>query len=45
MAVLAPAVESGTAGVREVAAGLRAFRRTHGLRGVTIRELIDEGPH
>ena len=43
VAVLAPAVESGTAGVREAAADLRAFRRTHDLRGVTIRELIDEG--
>jgi len=43
VAVLAPSVESSMAGVREAAAGLRAFRRTHGLRGVTIRELLDDG--
>jgi prevent-host-death family protein len=43
VAVLVPPVESGTVGVREAAAGLRAFRSTHGLRGLTIRELIDEG--
>jgi len=43
VAVLAPLVESGSTGVREAAAGLRAFRSGHGLRGLTIRELIDEG--
>ena len=43
VAVLAPAVESGTAMVREAVAGLRAFRDRHDLRGVTIRELIDDG--
>lgn len=43
VAVLAPPVESGTAGVREAAAGLRAFRSRHDLRGLTFRELIDEG--
>lgn len=43
VAVLTPPVESGTPGVREAAAGLRAFRRGHALRGVTIRQLIDEG--
>ena len=43
VAVLGPAVEKGNGGVPEVAAGLRAFRRSHGLRGLTIRDLIDEG--
>ncbi len=43
VAMLVPPVASGTPGVREVALGLRAFRRGHGLRGLTIRELIDEG--
>ena len=45
VAVLIPPVESSTAGVRDAVAGLRDFRRTHDLRGVTIRELIDEGRH
>ena len=43
VAVLSPPVASGTAGVREAAAGLRAFRNGHHLHGVTIRQLIDEG--
>jgi prevent-host-death family protein len=43
VAVLVPPVESGLAGAHEAAAGLRAFRRSHGLRGLTIRQLIDEG--
>jgi len=43
VAVLAPPVESGMAGVHEAAAGLRAFRSSHDLRGLTIRELIEEG--
>jgi prevent-host-death family protein len=43
VAVLSPLVESGMAGVPEVAAGLRAFRSGHSLGGLTIRELIDEG--
>ena len=43
VAVLVPPVSSGTPGVREAAIGLRAFRRGHGLRGLTLRELIDEG--
>ena len=43
VAVLAPPVESAMAGVREAAAGLRAFRGRHDLRGLSIRELIDEG--
>ena len=43
VAVLVPPAGSDTAAVREAAAGLRAFRATHDLRGLTIRELIDEG--
>lgn len=43
VAVLAPPVESGMAGVHEAAAGLRAFRSRHDLGGLSIRELIDEG--
>jgi prevent-host-death family protein len=43
VAVLSPPVESGTAAVPDVAAGLRVFRSGHSLGGVTIRELIDEG--
>jgi prevent-host-death family protein len=31
--------------VREAAEKLRAIRKKHPLRGVTIRELIDEGRH
>jgi prevent-host-death family protein len=43
VAVLAPPIESGWTGARDAAAGLRAFRSAHDLRGLTIRELIDEG--
>jgi prevent-host-death family protein len=43
VAVLVPPVSSGTVSVKEAAAGLRAFRARHHLRGVTIRQLIDEG--
>jgi prevent-host-death family protein len=43
VAVLAPPAESSMAGVGAAVAGLRAFRSTHNLRGLTIRELIDEG--
>ncbi len=43
VAVLTPPARSGTTGVRETVAGLHAFRERHDLRGVTIRELIDEG--
>lgn len=43
VAVLTPPAGSGMAGVREATAGLRAFRGSHDLRGLTIRELIDEG--
>jgi len=43
VAVLTPPVAGGTAAVGDAAAGLRGFRSRHGLRGLTIRELIDEG--
>jgi prevent-host-death family protein len=43
VAVLVPPAESGMAGVSEAVAGLRAFRSAHNLRGLAIRELIDEG--
>jgi prevent-host-death family protein len=43
VAVLIPPAGGGTEVVRDAAAGLRAFRAEHDLRGVTIRELIDEG--
>jgi prevent-host-death family protein len=43
VAVLSPPAGAGTAAVREAIAGLRAFRAGHQLRGMTIRELIDEG--
>lgn len=43
VAVLVPPVSSGTVSAHEAVAGLRAFRARHRLRGVTIRQLIDEG--
>jgi prevent-host-death family protein len=43
VAVLVPPTRTGTPAVRDTVAGLRAFRARHALRGVTIRELIDEG--
>lgn len=43
VAVLAPAAVGSAVGVREAIAALRAFRARHGLDGVTLRELIDEG--
>jgi prevent-host-death family protein len=36
-----PGVDRRAAGV--AAAGLRAFRSTHRLAGVTVRELVEEG--
>jgi prevent-host-death family protein len=45
VAVLVPPASSGTTSVREAADGLRAFRARHQLRGVSIRELIEEGRH
>ena len=43
VALLVPPTRTGTPAVRDTVAGLRAFRTRHALRGVTIRELIDEG--
>lgn len=43
VAVLVPASPSSPAAVVSAIAGLREFRRTHRLEGVTIRELIEEG--
>lgn len=43
VAILGPPARSDSASVSETVAGLRAFRRRHDLRGVSIRELIDEG--
>jgi prevent-host-death family protein len=43
VAHLVPAGAPDRAGVRSAAAGLRSFRATHPLNGVTIRQLIDEG--
>ena len=43
VAVLMPPSGPAAATVREAVAGLRAFRASHPLRGVTIRDLIDEG--
>jgi prevent-host-death family protein len=43
VAVLAPASPASSMTPAEAIAALRAFRRTHKLAGVTIRELIDEG--
>ena len=43
VAILAPARAERSAAFRETAAAVRAFRASHPLRGVTIRELIDEG--
>ena len=42
VATLVPAREP-RAGAAAAAAGLLAFRRTHRLGGVSIRELIEEG--
>ena len=43
VALLVPPTRTGTPAVRDTVAGLRAFRARHALRGVTFRELIDEG--
>ena len=43
VAVLVPARPQGAVAVRDAIAGPRAFRRTHRLDGITVRELIDEG--
>ena len=43
IAVLAPPDAERIATVNDTATALRAFRRSHPLRGLTIRDLIDEG--
>ncbi len=43
IAFLSPADADNIVSVREAAADLRAFRATHRLDGLSIRELIDEG--
>jgi len=43
VAVLGPATRTSTQATREAVAGLRAFRATHRLGGLAIRDLIDEG--
>jgi prevent-host-death family protein len=43
VAVLGPPTARSSIGTAEAIAGLRAFRASHSLAGVTIRELIDEG--
>jgi prevent-host-death family protein len=43
VAVLAPASARPAQTVNAAIAGLRAFRRTHPLEGLSLRELIDEG--
>jgi antitoxin (DNA-binding transcriptional repressor) of toxin-antitoxin stability system len=43
VAKLVPANGSGKTSAAEAIAGLRQFRRKHKLRGLTIRQLIEEG--
>jgi prevent-host-death family protein len=43
VAVLSPASKRSGRAAAEAVAGLREFRRTHRLSGVTVRQLIDEG--
>lgn len=43
IAVLGPASPQSTRTTREAISALRAFRRTHPLNGLSLRELIDEG--
>ncbi len=43
VAVLTPASPPSAQTASDAIAGLRSFRRTHRLDGLTIRELIDEG--
>ncbi len=43
VALLVPALTRSQLSVREAVSGLRAFRASHRLDGLTIRELIDEG--
>ena len=43
VAVLGPPSTRSSTAAADVITGLRAFRKQHQLREVTIRELIDEG--
>jgi prevent-host-death family protein len=43
VAVLGPVSTRPTRTARDAIVGLRAFRRTHSLEGLSLRELIDEG--
>jgi prevent-host-death family protein len=43
VAVLCPAGRSERRPVKEVIAELKRFRRAHPLKGITIKELIEEG--
>ena len=43
VAVLAPATPRPSRSIQEAITALRAFRRTHALAGLSLRELIDEG--
>jgi prevent-host-death family protein len=43
VAVLSPASKRSDRATAEAVAGLREFRRTHRLSGLTVRQLIDEG--
>jgi prevent-host-death family protein len=43
VALLVPALTRSQLSVRDAVSGLRAFRVTHRLDGLTIRDLIDEG--
>ena len=43
VAVLMPPSPATKMAVHEAVAGIRAFRQSHRLEGVSIRELIDEG--
>lgn len=43
VAVLGPVSTRPTRTAHDAIVGLRAFRRTHSLEGLSFRELIDEG--
>ena len=43
VALLSPASPPAAMSTRDAIEGLRAFRATHRLDGLSIRELIDEG--
>jgi len=43
VAVLGPVSTRPTRAAHDAIVGLRAFRQTHSLEGLSLRELIDEG--